>query len=254
MKKVFTFLFLLAGIAFPAFTQNQTVTYQRITVGTVKADVVLANLDSTRVVLDLYVASHHPSNRSFPHESFSSMISKTQPTAAINGTYYDTRTYIPIGTLAAKGRMLGTGAHGIAVCFDEQNRVGFYKIKNLHTFPWKKFKIILSTGPTLVKDGKIHLLPRAERFRDPGVFSPASRSAIGITSNHKLLLVSIQQPVGLQGLAWVMQHLGAEQAVALDGGSSTALYYRGNYVVRPSRLLTNIFLVYGEKEARVSKE
>ena len=70
----------------------------------------------------------------------------------------------------------------------------------------------------------------------------------------RLQTISIPAQISLRGLAWIMKKLGADHAVALDGGSSTALYYRGNYLIHPSRLLTNIFLVYDQEEARISKE
>ncbi len=248
------FFFICFFLSTPGVGQSQSVTYQKVKVGHVRAYVVTADLNSDRVALDLYVASHHPSNRSFPHETFHFMVGKTQPTAAINGTYYDTRTFIPVGTLAADGQMFQMGSHGTAVCFDKSNQVGFYKIRDLKNFPWKSYKVVLSTGPTLVQNGHTHVYPSLERFHDPALFRPASRSALGITRNRKLLLVSVRTPIRLRDMAWIMKSLGAEHAIALDGGSSTALYYRGKIVVRPARMMTNIFLIYEQKEARVSKE
>lgn len=244
--------FLFMHLTTPA--QGQSVVYRPVHVGRVKAHVITVNLKTHRLNLGLYVPSRQPRNGNFPHESFRAMIARTRPTAAIDGTYYDTRTYRPVGTLVLYGQMLQAGSYGTAVCFDQSNRVSFYKLRDLKNFPWNRFKIIISTGPTLVVRGHMHVYPRSERFRDPGLFRRASRSALGVTPGGKLLLVAVRKPILLRDMAWIMKKLGAFRAVALDGGSSTALYYRGRFVVRPDRPLTNILVVYEEKEARVSKE
>jgi len=241
-------------ITMSAYGQDrQYVVSEKVKIGRAYAYVVTADLASSHVDLGLFVATHHPSNHLFPHETFASMISKTNPTAAINGTYYDTKTFIPVGTLASHGQMLQRGTHGIAVCFDKNNRVGFYKVKDLKNFPWQNFKVVISTGPTLVESGHIHLFPRTERFHDRDIFKLNRRSAIGVTKNNKLLIVAVRTPVGLRDLAWIMRKLGAIHAVSLDGGSSTGLYYRGKYLIRPSRQQTNIFMVYEDRETRISK-
>lgn len=253
-SKVASFVFIWFLLALPGMGQGHSVSYENVKIGKIKVDVITADLRSGRVSFDLYVASHHPSNHSFPHEAFETMILKTQPTAAINGTYYDTRTFIPVGTLVSDGQMLQTGTHGTAVCIDKNNQVGFYKIRDLRNFPWAQFEVVLSTGPTLVENGQIHLYPRQEHFRDPEIFRPARRSALGITRDKKLLLICVKKPIRLRSMAWIMKKLGAVRAVSLDGGSASALYYRGNYVIRPSRLLTNILLVHEQKEAALFKE
>ena len=40
-----------------------------------------------------------------------------------------------------------------------------------------------------------------------------------------------------------MKALGANNALNLDGGSSTALYARGRFLSNPARMLTNVLLV-----------
>lgn len=237
-----------------AFGQGRpVVTSQKVKIGRAYLYVVTADLNSSRVDLDLFVSNRRPSNGHFPHETFSAFIAKSEPTAAVNGTYFDTHTFIPVGTLAADGRLLQQGTHGVAVCFDKNNQVSFYKIKDLKNFPWQNYKVIISTGPTLVENGHMHLFPRAERFHDRDIFKANRRSAIGVTKNNKLLVVAVKTRVKLRDLAWIMRKLGAVHAVSLDGGSSTGLYYRGSYLIRPARQLTNILAVYEDRQTRVSR-
>lgn len=68
-----------------------------------------------------------------------------------------------------------------------------------------------------------------------GVHQPNARSAVGITSDGSILLVMVaQQPtdsapsgISLPDLAALMKRLGAQQAMNLDGGTSSALHFRG---------------------------
>jgi hypothetical protein len=69
---------------------------------------------------------------------------------------------------------------------------------------------------------------------------------VGLRANNKLLMVAVTRPVTLSRLARLMKALGAVDALALDGGTSAALYYKGKTIVRPGRSLTNILAVYSE--------
>jgi len=70
------------------------------------------------------------------------------------------------------------------------------------------------------------------------------RAALGLTATNKLLLVTIARPITLSRLAKLMKALGARDAINLDGGTSTAIAYRGRVLHRPGRRLTNVLLVY----------
>ncbi len=64
---------------------------------------------------------------------------------------------------------------------------------------------------------------------------PNARTAVGITSDNRIIWVMVAQKsqsptqsgMSLPALAEFMKTLGVEQAMNLDGGSSSALYYRG---------------------------
>jgi hypothetical protein len=66
-----------------------------------------------------------------------------------------------------------------------------------------------------------------------GINQRNARSAVGITPEGTVLLVmAAQKPDGisLPELATVMKQLGAEQALNLDGGTSSALFYQGKVI------------------------
>lgn len=71
-----------------------------------------------------------------------------------------------------------------------------------------------------------------------GSFQPNSRSAIGITTDGSILLVMVAQKPGVTDgsgmsfadLAAFLKKQGAEQAMNLDGGTSSALYYQNKTI------------------------
>jgi hypothetical protein len=98
---------------------------------------------------------------------------------------------------------------------------------------------ILGAGPLLIQNRQVVLNAEAEQFSQAFIQQRAARSAIGITPEGRLLLVTAQSQADGTGLtlthiAQVMQALGATDALNLDGGSSTTLTLGGQVVNRPS--------------------
>jgi len=101
----------------------------------------------------------------------------------------------------------------------------------------------LSAGPRLITNGKITVNPYAENYTIPKITEYATpRSAIGITKDNKLLLVTVQNAT-IKELATVMQKLGAYNAMNVDGGASSGLYYKGQMITTPGRELSNALIV-----------
>jgi hypothetical protein len=68
-----------------------------------------------------------------------------------------------------------------------------------------------------------------------------TRAGIGVGGGY-IYLVQVSG-ASVEDLAHVMQALGAGDALNLDGGGSTALYYQGGYKVGPGRLLPNAIVL-----------
>jgi Ca2+-binding RTX toxin-like protein len=75
-----------------------------------------------------------------------------------------------------------------------------------------------------------------------------ARTAIGKVRNGDLIIVSIDEShgVSLTALAKIMIDLGAVEAINLDGGGSTQLWYNHNYLVDPNRQVADALLVFPE--------
>lgn len=177
-------------------------------------------------------------------ESAASIIARTKPTAAITGTFFDTRTLLPTGDIVIGGIAAHKGCVGPSLCITPSNRAEIIPQKYIARRMSGNYETVIAGGPTLVNDGRSSLNPKAEGFRDPALFGSAHRTAVGITAANKLLMVSINVPVSMHKTAKIMVKLGAMQAMLFDGGSSTTLYAGGRFVSRPGRKLTNLLLVY----------
>ena len=102
----------------------------------------------------------------------------------------------------------------------------------------------IGAGPLLMKDGAIVLDAELEKFRPPFPTQRAARSAVGLTGDRKLLLVTAgkgEEDTGitLGEMAVLMQQLGCQHALNLDGGTSSTLVVGDrivNFDGRPPRV------------------
>lgn len=111
-------------------------------------------------------------------------------------------------------------------------------------------------GPRLLRDGKIEITGSEESFQNDILNGRAPRTALGLTEDNHLLLLTIDGrqndlSVGmtLKELAQTLKGLGAVDAVNLDGGGSARMVIRGFTMSHPSekRLISNGVIV-DEKE------
>ena len=103
-------------------------------------------------------------------------------------------------------------------------------------------------------DGQFVLDPYTEGFRDPALFRPRPRTAMGVTADGRLRMVVVTQPVSLWTLARIMQDLDCVHALNLDGGSSSAMTVGGQTMVAPRRRLTNMVGIFTvQKDAKLGR-
>lgn len=102
---------------------------------------------------------------------------------------------------------------------------------------WSEIKNAMEAGPYLVRDGKIVVKKWEPRIGLSTI--PMARSAVGITRDEKVMLITVEgtEPgsgISLRGLARVLLDMGVKQAATLDGGASATMYFDGRVVNRPS--------------------
>lgn len=112
------------------------------------------------------------------------------------------------------------------------------------TFPWEKMQWAISGGPDLVIDGEVALATKSKAFSGERFTTMStSRMALGLTKDGRLLLVSVSSAT-IEESKEIMKSIGAFQAINLDGGGSTAMYYDGKLIIKPGRELTTMLYIY----------
>lgn len=109
---------------------------------------------------------------------------------------------------------------------------------------WDSAVSILGVGPRLVANGAVACNPAAEGYTEAKIATASgARSAIGITWDNKLIMATGSGTV--YELAEAMRQLGCKDAMNLDGGGSSALWYKGAYKTGPGRnLATGLVITY----------
>lgn len=115
---------------------------------------------------------------------------------------------------------------------DNINLKSFTNPKDFERFPY-----IIGGGPLLIKNNQIVLNGELEGFTEAFLTQKASRSAIALNSEGKLIIATTHSRIGGGGAtlgqwAQILQRLGATDALNLDGGSSTSLYLGGQLIDR----------------------
>jgi exopolysaccharide biosynthesis protein len=122
-------------------------------------------------------------------------------------------------------------------------KVDFFDI-NGNPVDWSDVVEAIGAGPTLVENGEISVDPAGEGFTEDKILTLSyARSAVGVTYQGDILLVTVPSATVYQ-LANIMKDLGAYEAMNLDGGASSGLYFKGQYLVRPGRNLSNALIFY----------
>jgi len=149
-------------------------------------------------------------------------------------------------------------AHGQAAQWlDRYVRVGSrLSVRTPLTEFWPGVRHVMGGGPALVRDGAIAVTALQEQFKPDVTQGLAPRTAVGIGPDGEVMLVTvdgrlpnISRGASLNGLAAIMQGLGATDALNLDGGGSTAMAIGPSVVNKPSdgveRPVNNALLIFG---------
>jgi hypothetical protein len=109
---------------------------------------------------------------------------------------------------------------------------------------WQGVQELLQVGPMLLQGGKPDIDMARDGFSEQKITEwAASRSAVGLTADGILMLVTTSA-VKVADLVPIMRDLGAVDAMCMDGGGSSGLWYRGQSITTPGRQLTNGLGIY----------
>ena len=175
-------------------------------------------------------------------ENFDKLRQRAASRLVSSGTFFGIHSHATMGTLVSDGhvRQYAPADHRgtlLAIDADHVARLTTLAVDS----PPDDAAFALQAGPRLVRNGSVWLHPRLEGFRDPALFAPARRMAIGLTHGGRvLLLVAFPEAVSLKTEALALRDLGARNALNLDGGSSTALALGDHIFVSPTAPLTHV--------------
>lgn len=110
---------------------------------------------------------------------------------------------------------------------------------NTYTYPMdiNQYPQIMGAGPLLLLNNQIVLDGEGEKFSQAFNNQKASRSAIALDSQGRIILMAVHNRIGgggasLMELAQILKNMGAVSALNLDGGSSTQIYLGGAIIDR----------------------
>ena len=174
--------------------------------------------------------------------------------AAINGGGFEDEGGVgnggtPVGLVISEGKLMHTGKdrnYNITVGFDQNNIMVISKM-SANDAKKKGIRDAMTFGPRLIVNGE----PANVKGQSSGL-NP--RTAIGQRADGAVLMLVIdgRQASSLgatySDLIKVMLEYGAINAINLDGGSSSLIYYRGEYlnngvVLTGSREMPTAFIV-----------
>lgn len=237
---------LIAGVLVLASTTvagpgaADPLSYARRTVAGVDLYVIDADLNDRRVTVSPAI----PARGIGYSEDFRTYVRRLRPAAAINGTFFDKRTLGPVGDIVIDGKLVHFGGMGTAAAFSDGG-MDFVRLPMSQHVDWSEHAWAIAGGPLLLWEGFAKPLPGGEGFGDPALFARAApRTAIGVTGENHLLLVTTARGTSLGQLAAAMRDMGARYAFNLDGGASAGMFFRDRMIVRPKRFLTNVICVY----------
>lgn len=218
-------------------------------VGNFMVDIISADLNSTRVIVD--TASGSDCTNDCPTLPLSSYIQRNGAFAGVNGSYFCPAEY---PSCAGKTNTFDT-------LLMNKDKVYFNSANNVYsTVPavifggnWARFvgqslewgrdagvDAVIANHPLLVYGGSVVF----GGDDDPKKGSKGNRSFVGSAGNT--VFIGVVHNATVAESARALKSLGLENALNLDNGGSTALWYNGSYKAGPGRNLPNVLLFVGK--------
>lgn len=207
-------------------------------VGTFLVDIVTADLNSTRVVVE--TASEGDCADNCPVDSLASFVSRAGGFAGINGPYFCPAEY---PSCAGKTNSFDTLLmNSKKVYFNSDNNV--YSTVPAIIFSGNSARVVrasqewgrdtgvdavIASQPLLLFNGEVTFGGSS----DPKQGSRGSRSFIGVKDNN--VYIGVVRSATVAEVARVLRVLGLQHGINLDSGGSTALMSGGRYIAGPGR-------------------
>lgn len=228
--------------------------------GTFTADIITIDLSDPTMRVLTVSASRTDCSDNCPVNSLADHVKRVTGIVGINGSYFCPLDYASCATQdgstywAWYDSPTDAFTHlyqnqfnsGPLLVFDALNRPTLYSPAK--DWPGKstyeqavgeKMRAGLSNGPLLVKNGAV--VVTAGELDSKQLTVHSNRSGMAMKGTTMLLVVA--KGATVLDLGAVMKTLGANTAINLDGGGSSALYFNGAYKVGPGRNIPNVLVI-----------
>ncbi|MFA6309259.1 MAG: phosphodiester glycosidase family protein [Clostridia bacterium] len=114
---------------------------------------------------------------------------------------------------------------------------------------WANVRTTVGAGPRLVIGSQILADGKLENLNEDKINTERNqRSFAGVTKSNVLVIGTVPD-VNVKELAQILKKMGLINAINLDGGASSGLYYNGKYLTAPGRQLSNALVITKLAEA-----
>src|SRR6476469_77186 len=150
---------------------------------------------------------------SYGDEAFGRIVARSHAAIVANGTFFSTDGEKRVmGNVVAEGRFLKYSPwenYGTTLGLRAGNEPEMVTARVDGKPDWQEHWFSITSGPRLLKEGKVWLAPKSEGFRDPHVLGVASRAAIGFPrGGKKLVLATFLANLSLEREAKIMRAIG----------------------------------------------
>jgi exopolysaccharide biosynthesis protein len=229
--------------------------YIPVSGGNFLTDIVTIELDNPKLKIVTDTADSSNCQTGCSARSLGSYVFDQQGSIGMNGSYFDTSSgkknyyFFPVFN-TAQAKMINEDqlkwwTTGPLMAFDQNNNFYYFKdsrdFKSVADFEKKygvKLQASIGNKPRLIEEKMITLIDWEVDEKQRNVKS--LRNAIAY-DDHRLYLVIVHNAT-IVNLADVVSSLGAEYALNLDGGFSSALFYNDEYKIGPGRDIPNAII------------
>lgn len=213
--------------------------------GTFQVDIIGADLTKTKVIVD--TASSSDCFNNCPVLPLSTYISRNNAIAGINGNYFCPASYPSCAgktnsfdmLVMNKNKYIFNGPTNVASTLPLAVLTGSTMQIISQTRDWNRdtsADSAIANYPLLVKDGQKVFTSTS----DPKMTSRGTRTFLANKGN--IIYIGIVYNANMYDSAAVMSSLKVDNALNLDEGGSTALWYGGNYLAGPGRNIPDAVL------------
>ncbi len=229
--------------------------------GSFVIDMVTIDLRNPKLKVITDTASKDSCKTNCPARPLIDYVVENKAFAAINGTYFCSSnacgarnySFYPVFNSYARtlvnADQLKYWTTGPIIAFDEDNSFHYFKdsrefagVAQFEATTTKKLQAAIGCKPRLIQDYMNYLIEW--ELDGKQMIAKALRNAIGYKDGTIYLVIARNATV--PDLGEIMQGLGVEYALNLDGGYSAALFYNDEMMVGPGRDIPNAIL-FAEK-------